>query len=54
MTKFYSHYGLTEKVGRLDLEEQMELVSDSNDILIEKILFNENFVLIHASTNLLF
>ena len=48
MTKFYSHYGLTEKVGRLDLEEQMELVSDSNDILIERIVCNENFVLINA------
>ena len=39
MTKIYSHYGLTGKVGRLDLEEQMELVSDSNDVLMERIVY---------------
>ncbi|XP_057373102.1 exosome component 10-like [Daphnia carinata] len=37
MTKIYGHYGLTGKVGKLDLEEQMELVSDSNDVLMERI-----------------
>ena len=43
MTKIYSHYGLTGKVGRLDLEEQMELVSDSNDVLMERIVFSETY-----------
>lgn len=38
MTKIYGHYGLTGKVGKLDLEEQMELVSDNNDILMERIV----------------
>jgi hypothetical protein len=37
MTKIYGHYGLTGKVGKLDLEEQMELVSDNNDVLMERI-----------------
>ena len=38
MTKIYGHYGLTGKVGKLDLEEQMELVSDNNDVLMERIV----------------
>ena len=37
MTKIYNHYGLTGKVGKLDFEEQLELVSDSNDVLMERI-----------------
>lgn len=41
MTKIYGHYGLTGKVGKLDLEEQMELVSDSNDVLMERIVWNQ-------------
>lgn len=38
MTKMYAHYGLTGKIGKLDLEEQLELVSDSNDVLMERIV----------------
>ena len=38
MTKLYGHYGLTGKVGKLDFEEQLELVSDSNDVLMERIV----------------
>jgi len=37
MTKIYNHYGLTGRVGKLDLEEQLELVSDCNDVLMERI-----------------
>lgn len=38
MTKIYGHYGLTARIGRMDLEEQIELVSDSNDVLMERIV----------------
>ena len=38
MTKIYNHYGLTGRVGKLDLEEQLELVSDCNDVLMERIV----------------
>lgn len=37
MSKIYNHYGLTRKIGKLDLEEQLELVSDYNDALMERI-----------------
>jgi len=37
MTKIYSHYGLTGRVGKLDFEEQLEFVSDRNAILMERI-----------------
>lgn len=36
--KIYGHYGLTGKIGKLDVEEGMELVSDSNDFLMERIV----------------
>ena len=38
MNKVYQHYSLENKVGKLELEEQMELVSDSNDVLMERIV----------------
>lgn len=38
MTKMYAHYGLTGKIAKLDFEEQVELVSDSNDALMERIV----------------
>jgi len=38
MTKIYHHYDLTGKVHKLDLEEQVEMVSDNNDILMERIV----------------
>ena len=38
MTKIYSHYGLTGRVGKLDFEEQLEFVSDRNAILMERIV----------------
>lgn len=38
MTRLYGHYGLTGKVGKLDFEEQLEFVSDSNDVLMERIV----------------
>ena len=38
MTKIYGHYGLTGKIGKLDVEEGMELISDSNDFLMERIV----------------
>ncbi len=41
MTKIYGHYGLTGKVSKLDLEEQLEFVSDSNDVLMERIVRSE-------------
>ena len=38
MTKLYGHYGLTGKIGKLDVEEGMEMISDSNDFLMERIV----------------
>jgi len=38
MTKIYGHYGLTGKIGKLDIEEGMELIFDSNDFLMERIV----------------
>ena len=38
MTKIYHHYDLTGRVHKLDLEEQVEMVSDHNDVLMERIV----------------
>lgn len=37
MKKMYQHHGLSKNIGRLDIEEQVEMVSDSNDALMERI-----------------
>lgn len=48
MTKIYGHYGLTGKVGKLDLEEQLEFVSDSNDVLMERIVSSDKLLIIYS------
>ena len=45
MMKIYGHYGLSGKFGKLDVEEGMELVSDSNDFLMERIVSKIDCVL---------
>ncbi len=48
MTKIYGHYGLTGKVGKLDLEEQLEFVSDSNDVLMERIVSSKKLLISYS------
>ena len=38
MTKIYQHYGLNPRLKQLDVDEQIELISDSNDVIMEKIV----------------